>query len=1189
MNNVARGPLKLGRWGEYLFTFTTDHGKEWHHMNALSPDRELPNPESVPLDKRDLDMRRGAGTPVPFPVATLKPVTAVLKRACAALGISIATAVTQAPLVSVPLSCLHATQPTVDPKVVTEFVQHPDAARTRRKHHPDGRQIDIPLVVETDNCFYIYDGHHRCCAAVIRGDREIVVRLLRLGSVQQMSIIHAAGKVWDKHVDNEIDDEANSRAPKYKELSNEALSKSRNAERNPSAKNHQAAADAHREAAKANAGIGAEAHERDANKHKALADDHRRREATKNPAAPKAAPPKYDSHKDKAFQESKKADNKATDARREPTKENHQAAAKAHSDAAKAHRAASTSKGDRNDRVARVHEGEAKHHESAAKSAKSSGSGKSGGSDKGGGSGSGGANQYGPYSQVHDQDVMTKQFIRARVVKLSVLDSDGKPPKEFCIFPFGKFETSKGTFVFDEKAAKSVLGFYKDQGNDLSIDYEHMAVCDPPVIAPAAGHFNLELRKEGLYAVQVRWTPRAAEMLKNKEYKYFSPAFAIDKESHRITKLLNIALTNIPATKNMAPLVAAKQLQSTINLARAGVLPGHASGSILRAARIMRHRLRRVEARMTARRRYTRGVVNGLAKGGFVIQSLVFPKSFWKKESAKKWAKDHDFAPQMDESIKSFRFRQRDPENFESLTTICLAPSGSKAKDQSCKIRAVGGLLKKKNKISTEDVVAEPMRTNQMRKSRIIKAASGGGKATINYDVNYDSQDNEHGTISVKTPDGKIKGEWKTDSDLRITENTTGMDAHSALKVAEKAVNKYQSGEGTSNKDGSFSVNYSDIHHDSSSGGSKGGDSDKGGGGGGHGANQYGEYSQSRSQKVQTRQKENTVMARRSKSNKRVVAASSAKSIEVPAHAPPPTEMYDQSGQRVDVLATDISHKTAKRKNTVKLSEEPVEKKEEEVEVVDSGDSADSEDSTEVEAEAAAEDSGDSADTGDSKEVDSEEMDSASMEAASDSDSDYEDSDEEEDSEEFEAKKADGVAAKKTPSNPDANVAASAKKSKKGTLSTVVANVTGTRKRGEQIGTLVALKAAQDEIKTLSDKIAKGEARDRKNRVRRIVASAINEFRLMPRNREQAIKCGLKYGTQALRSFIKTFSADKAMLKTEKTSAREADTNVKVVSATLTKEDREVIRKLGLDESSFVEARMAQETRKRTGEGRGAH
>jgi phage I-like protein len=148
----------------------------------------------------------------------------------------------------------------------------------------------------------------------------------------------------------------------------------------------------------------------------------------------------------------------------------------------------------------------------------------------------------------------------ARLDELSKLDASALPT-EFRLFALGKNATSKGTFVLDEAGLASVMAAYAEHGVDLSLDYEHQAFADNGKPAPAAGWFKPEARADGLWAVNVRWTPPATEMLRNKEYRYFSPAFQVDKQM-RITRLLNVALTNLPATKNQEALIAARDGQA---------------------------------------------------------------------------------------------------------------------------------------------------------------------------------------------------------------------------------------------------------------------------------------------------------------------------------------------------------------------------------------------------------------------------------------------------------------------------------------------------------------------------------------------------------------------------------------------------------------------------------------------------
>jgi phage I-like protein len=102
------------------------------------------------------------------------------------------------------------------------------------------------------------------------------------------------------------------------------------------------------------------------------------------------------------------------------------------------------------------------------------------------------------------------------------------------------------------------MSFYGAKGVELALDYEHQAL-QPKMKAPAAGWYELALRDGELWAVNVRWTPVAQQHLRMKEYRYFSPAFNVEEKTNRVARLINIALTNLPAMDQLEPLVAATQ------------------------------------------------------------------------------------------------------------------------------------------------------------------------------------------------------------------------------------------------------------------------------------------------------------------------------------------------------------------------------------------------------------------------------------------------------------------------------------------------------------------------------------------------------------------------------------------------------------------------------------------------------
>lgn len=140
-------------------------------------------------------------------------------------------------------------------------------------------------------------------------------------------------------------------------------------------------------------------------------------------------------------------------------------------------------------------------------------------------------------------------------------------PTEFRVFAAGANESTRGTFLFDEKAAASVMEEFSERGTDIVIDYNHgstdeFGMMNPAMAAKAAGWCALELRNGELWAVNVRWTKPALAALEAGEWRYISPTFTHDKDN-RPQSILAIALENIPALHNLEPLVAASAEKGT--------------------------------------------------------------------------------------------------------------------------------------------------------------------------------------------------------------------------------------------------------------------------------------------------------------------------------------------------------------------------------------------------------------------------------------------------------------------------------------------------------------------------------------------------------------------------------------------------------------------------------------------------
>ena len=125
----------------------------------------------------------------------------------------------------------------------------------------------------------------------------------------------------------------------------------------------------------------------------------------------------------------------------------------------------------------------------------------------------------------------------------------GQLPDSIKLIPIGKVDCNDGR-KFEIKNAAAVVAASKQRaaGLDLPIDYEHQVeyASKNGQPAPAAGWIkDMEARPDGIYGT-VKWTDRAAEMIRSREYRYISPVFTYAKDG-QINMILRAALVNAPA------------------------------------------------------------------------------------------------------------------------------------------------------------------------------------------------------------------------------------------------------------------------------------------------------------------------------------------------------------------------------------------------------------------------------------------------------------------------------------------------------------------------------------------------------------------------------------------------------------------------------------------------------------------
>lgn len=155
------------------------------------------------------------------------------------------------------------------------------------------------------------------------------------------------------------------------------------------------------------------------------------------------------------------------------------------------------------------------------------------------------------------------------VLRAAALADGATPASEFLLVPFGDVIVERpvagSSFVFTATHAQAAVQWFEALGRKLAIDYEHQSFGELNTRAdglrPAAGWIGgLAVRDDGLWAVDVTWTPRATELLRSGEYRYFSPViFWSDAEYTEVAGLGPVALTNDPAMHGVTALAAGRE------------------------------------------------------------------------------------------------------------------------------------------------------------------------------------------------------------------------------------------------------------------------------------------------------------------------------------------------------------------------------------------------------------------------------------------------------------------------------------------------------------------------------------------------------------------------------------------------------------------------------------------------------
>ncbi len=134
-----------------------------------------------------------------------------------------------------------------------------------------------------------------------------------------------------------------------------------------------------------------------------------------------------------------------------------------------------------------------------------------------------------------------------------------KAPTRVLLFKWGENQSDYGpVFLVKEQAEQAIKNF---GSREMMFDLEHLSLnrdeAGRHYNPDAMGHAKrIALDAVGMWAEDVTWTDEGRARIESKRTRYTSPAFDVDKQG-RVISITNCAITALPATRYITPLVAA--------------------------------------------------------------------------------------------------------------------------------------------------------------------------------------------------------------------------------------------------------------------------------------------------------------------------------------------------------------------------------------------------------------------------------------------------------------------------------------------------------------------------------------------------------------------------------------------------------------------------------------------------------
>lgn len=127
------------------------------------------------------------------------------------------------------------------------------------------------------------------------------------------------------------------------------------------------------------------------------------------------------------------------------------------------------------------------------------------------------------------------------------LNAEGKAPTRVHLLPAGPEVKGRDGRRWRLSDPHAIVAAFNASNGPLPIDYEHdSAKSGGAGPKPAAGWIEgLEVDDKGIWGL-VSWTPRAAQMIAGREYRFLSPAITFDAKTKEVSALHSAGLVHKP-------------------------------------------------------------------------------------------------------------------------------------------------------------------------------------------------------------------------------------------------------------------------------------------------------------------------------------------------------------------------------------------------------------------------------------------------------------------------------------------------------------------------------------------------------------------------------------------------------------------------------------------------------------------